>query len=239
MRVFLSKKNKILLIILLILGSIFSTTSSLLNWYLTSLTPVINILVKNKLEKITYEIITDKINTDLINESNLRDVLIITKNADGEILTVDYNLEKAYTVNNMINNSVRNSITNLEVGDFANSEFLLAEDSVYINVPMFINSNLAILASLGPKIPVKINFIGTIITNLKTKITSYGLNNVLNEIYVSIEIHELITTPVSEEAIIINYDILIDATMINGRVPTFYGNEITAESNILDIPLSE
>ncbi len=211
----------------------------MLNWYLKSVTPKINILVQNKLEKITYEIITDKINTDLINESNLKDVLIITKNSAGEILTVDYNLEKAYTVNNMINNSVRNSITNLETGNFANSEFKLAEDSVYINVPLFINSDFAIISSLGPQIPIKINFIGTIITNLKSKITSYGLNNVLNEIYVSIEIEELITTPVSEEPIKLSYDILIDATMINGRVPTFFGDEIISESSILDIPISE
>ncbi|MFI3261076.1 MAG: sporulation protein YunB [bacterium] len=208
--------------------------TKLFNWYIESVTPNINMVVKAKLEKITYEIITDKINTDLINENNLKDVLTITKNEEGEILTVDYNLEKAYTVNNMINNSVISSISNLSEGKLKSDEFYLGKDSIYILEPLFINSNYVILSSFGPYIPIKVSFIGTVVTNLKTKITSYGLNNVLNELYVTIEISELITTPLSSEIIKIEYDILIDASMINGRVPSYFGNEFIKESSVID-----
>ncbi len=226
-------KNYIKYIIVLIIFFIFINTFNITNWYLKKITPKINEVVEKKLEKVTYEIITDKINTDLINENNLRDVLVITKNKDGEILTVDYNLEKAYSVNNMINESIRNSITNLELGTLKNSEFFLGEDSMYINPPLFISSDYPIISALGPKIPIKVSFIGTVVTNLKTKITSYGLNNVLNEIYVNVEITETLTTPVTHENVKLVYDILIDATMINGRVPSYYGNELIKETPIV------
>lgn len=235
MKVFLSNKVRWLLLIYSIL--IIFSVINMLNWYLSSLTPKIEDLIVAKLEKTSYEIITNKINTDLINEKNLKDVLYITKNSQGEILTVDYNLEKAYQVNNMINNSVRTSLTNLEYGSLNNSEFIQGKSNIYIMVPMLINTNYIILSSLGPKIPIKISFIGNVITNLKTLITSYGMNNVLNEVYVTVEITLLVTSPVHEKEIKINYEILIDATMINGRVPTFYGSEIIKESSILDIPI--
>lgn len=228
----LNKYIKSLVITIIFL--IILVTFNIMNWYLSEITPKINELVIAKLEKVTYEIITDKINTDLINENNLKDVLIITKNSDGEILTVDYNLEKAYSVNNMINESIRNSITDLELGTLENSEFYLGENSMYINTSLFVSSDYVILSALGPKIPIKVSFIGTVVTNLKTKITSYGLNNVLNEIYVTVEITELITTPVASETVNLEYDILIDATMINGRVPSYYGSELITQSSIVE-----
>lgn len=235
MKVFLKSRFLILIFVELLL--IITMTFSLTLTFLSKSTPNIMKVVESKLEKVTYEMITDKINTDLINDSNLKDILLLTKNSEGEILAVDYNLEKAYKVNNLINNSIRNSIYNLESGILANSEFVLGVNSMYIDVPMFVSSENIIISSLGPKIPVKISFIGTVVTNLQTKITSYGLNNVLNEIYVTVEITELITTPVSEEKYSVKYDILIDATMINGRVPSYYGENIIENSSILDIPI--
>ena len=222
---------------ILIIISIFVTVINMFNWYIINITPKINILVKSKLEKVSYEIITNRINTELINENNLKDVLIITKNKEGEILTVDYNLERAYRVNNMINDSIRKSIYDLENGILESSEFMLGKNSMYINVPFFSGSNYTILSVIGPKIPIKISFIGTVITNLKTKITSYGLNNVLNELYVTVEIKELITSPITREENILKYDILIDASMINGRIPSFYNEKLIKESGVLDIPI--
>lgn len=235
MNVFFKDYIKIILLMIIILT--VTLTINLLSWYLSEITPKINEVVIAKLEKVTYEIITDKINTDLINENNLRDILIISKNNSGEIITVDYNLEKAYMVNNKINESIRNSITDLELGVLQSSEFYLGVNSMYINTPLFVASDYIILSVMGPKIPIKITFIGTVVTNLKTKITSYGINNVLNEIYVTVEITELITSPIANQTIKLEYDILIDATMINGRVPSFYGSEFITQSAIVDMPL--
>ena len=93
------------------------------------------------------------------------------------------------------------------------------------------------LANLGPKIPVKIDFVGTVLTNIKTKITNYGLNNALVELYAYVMITEEITTPVSFNRLDTEYDVLLAAKMVNGRVPTFYGNTYEKESSLFNIPL--
>ncbi len=234
MNIFLSKKSKILIIIILLCTAIFATTGSIFNWYFTSLTPNINKVVTFKLEKIVYQILTSELNTKVVDQT---DLLILNKNNDGEIITVDYDLDKAYIINNNINTSIRNSINNLSSGDLENSEFIMVNGNMYIEEPLLINSKFTIISALGPQIPIKINFVDTVVTNLKTKITSYGLNNALTELYVTTSVKVNIITPVTNEEIKIDYDILIDAAMINGRVPTFYGSSITSESNILDIPL--
>ncbi len=234
MNVFLSKKSKLIIIFSIIIILIFTTTSSIFKWYFDSVTPNINEIVVTKLEKVVYEILTSELNTKEINENNM---LVLTKNKDGEIITVDYDLKKAYEINNNINNSIRKSINNLNNSTLRNSEFENINNSLFINIPLFINSKYSIISSLGPSIPIKIDFVDTIMTNLKTKVTSYGMNNSLAEIYVVTEVKIKIITPVTSKEIVINYDILIDATMINGRIPMFYGSDITSESNILDVPL--
>ncbi len=230
-------KHKRFIIYLFISLVIFTFTNSIFVWYLEKVTPKLNKVVESKLEKVTYEIIMNNINDSFIEAGNLEDILNITRNSSDEILMIDYNLEKAYVVNNLINDQIRNNINNLEYGNYNNNEFLLANNSMYLEEPLFISSDYAIISSLGPKIPIKISFIGTLITNLKTKVTDYGLNNALVELYVVVELEQLITTPVVSESIRLEYDILIDAIMVNGRVPTFYGNDIVKESNLLDIPL--
>ena len=70
-------------------------------------------------------------------------------------------------------------------------------------------------------------------TNLKTNVSSYGLNNSLAQIYVEINITENIITPVNSNQVNLNYEILLDSKLVSGRVPSYYGNNlITKESAI-------
>ncbi len=235
MSVFYSIKNKIILMLLIVLIGVIILSFNMFKWYLNSVTPKITLVIESKLEKITYDIITSELNINIIEND---DLLILTKNNNEEIISVDYDLKKAYEINNIINQSIRNNINNLASLEIDYNEFLVNDNYIYINEPLFINSSYSIISALGPKIPIKVEFIGTVITNLKTKVNSYGLNNALSEIYVTVEIIQLITTPVSNKKMNFKYDILIDAVMINGRVPTFYGGEYISESNAINVPIN-
>ena len=98
------------------------------------------------------------------------------------------------------------------------------------------SSNYALLSNLGPKIYVKVNFIGTMLTNIKSKITEYGINNALVELYVTIEVSQELISPVTDKEISLEYDVLIASQVINGSVPEFYGGIITEKSAALSIP---
>ena len=75
------------------------------------------------------------------------------------------------------------------------------------------------------------------VANIKTKVTNYGFNNALLEIYVTVELQKLIITPLGKKTTPFNYDIIIGALVINGAVPEFYGGSYETYSNILDIPM--
>ena len=95
--------------------------------------------------------------------------------------------------------------------------------------------NNVFLNDLGPKIPIKINIVGNALTNLKTKITDYGLNNALVEIYINITINEQILTPVAQDSLKTSYNFLIMSSIINGKVPSFYGGTYEKETRLFDI----
>ena len=149
-------------------------------------------------------------------------VWTILLNENNEILYASYNLPKCYEVLSNISSSLNNK---------------LSLQSFDLKEPLFIGSNYVFFASLGPKVNIKINYIDMSLSNIYTKITDYGMNNALIEMYVTINIKGRIFTPVLEQEETIKYDMLISSMIINGRVPTFYGGMITTSSNYFDIPI--
>ena len=175
-------------------------------------------LVYNSLNEATYE---------LIGKRNLNDILEIYMNKQDEILYVDYNLNESYNLLNEVSTVVKNNLNN-------NSDF---ENGIVYKVPLLIASDNVFISNIGPKITVKINYINSILSNVYTKITNYGLNNALVEAYIKITIEGKIITPVSSGRKVVSYDMLISSKIINGRIPEFYGNYLTSNSSIFDVPI--
>ena len=59
----------------------------------------------------------------------------------------------------------------------------------------------AFLSNLGPKILVKINLIGNVVSSVETKVRNYGINSALIEIYANIEVTEEVIIPFQKERI--------------------------------------
>lgn len=186
------------------------------------------------ISKLTYGLLTERINNTILNKNTLEDILIINKNSKDEILYVNFNLDKAYNILDTVSDILANSFKNLENGTISlayyDKELSHKTDGIVLNIPVGSTLRSNYFYNLGPKIPVKINFIGSVLTNLETKITNYGLNNALVEVFIYIEFHNQIITPFKTEEITLNYDSVIAAMMINGTVPSFYNGVIESNS---------
>ena len=189
--------------------------------YLKAINPKLITIASDYMKKNIYNEIT-KTSSIFMNGVDSSKLINIYQNKDGEILYASYNLKECYSILNNISNSI-------------NKELILNE--ITIKEPFFIYSNYALLANIGPKINIKIKYINMSLSNIYTKITNYGMNNALVEVYVTININGKIITPVSEREETIKYDMLISSLVINGRVPSFYGGTITTSSNYFDIPI--
>ena len=152
------------------------------------------------------------------------------------ILDVDFDLEKSYKTIDLITETLTKNINDLEKSKiYLNNPNLEASDQgLILKLPLFIYSPYALLSNLGPQIYMKVNFIGTLLTNIKTKITNYGMNNALIEIYATVEMTQELISPVVKNNQKITYDVLLASKIINGRVPELYGGSITTESNIIE-----
>lgn len=235
------RKNKLFFIIIGVVLLVSITTTFLLGVFSEKITPKLVSISEQNLNKITYSIIMDYLDDDILNQEYLNNILVITKNKNQEIITVDFNLDQAYIVLSEITKRIEENITMLEKGiikiDYYDGYLSSGVNGLVLSVPMGVAAKSSYFSNLGPKIPVKIDFVGTLITNIKTKITNYGLNNALVELYAYIVITEEITTPVTFNKLSTEYDVLIAAKMINGRVPSFYGDSLNTESNLFNIPL--
>jgi len=189
-----------------------------------------------ELNKISYGFITDKINHDLLNKDTLNDILIITKNNNDEILYVDFNYDVAYQVLDSISSTLTKSFKEMEYGDidiaYYDKNSSNKTNGIVLNIPIGTVLKDNYFYNLGPKVPVKVNFVGTVLTNLETKITNYGLNNALVEVFVFIEFHNQIMAPFSTKDMTFKYDAVIASMMIEGKVPSFYNGTINKTSDI-------
>ena len=218
-------------IILVILFTIF-----LLSKFTNHLNHSLIQISTNEITRVTYRFITDKLNSSIFNHTNLEDILILEKNKQDEILYVDFNLEQAYLVLDEVSGILTDAFALLDGGDV--SVAYLDEDlshelgSMVLSIPIGNSFQNMYFYNLGPRVPVRIHFIGSVLTNLKTKVTDYGLNNALVELFVHIEFKTQIMSPFDVEEITLKYDAVIASVMIEGEVPNFYGGTIERESSI-------
>lgn len=230
------KKSKV---ILLAVTLVFFFTGLIFSVYSKHASEKIVDIANLKLKEYMEGYLSSDIGYDILNGKELDDILVVTKNDNGEILYIDYNLDKAYKVLDIVTTKLNDLITDLEKGNnsFNNKDVISGKEGIALKLPLFVSSKNVLIANLGPKIYVPVNFVGSILTNIRSNIVDYGLNNALAELYVTIKLTSNLMLPMDEEKVELEYDVLIASKIINGRVPEVYGGMITSKSSMLSIPL--
>lgn len=239
-RIRMRKNYRLSSLVILAIFLIILFTSFFFIWYNTKVSPKIVDVAEAKINKFMESFLSMNIGYDILNNDVLEDILIINKNDKGEILYVDYNLEKAYLVLDKVSVELETLVSNLEQGKFNNitdNNIKASENGLVLELPMFIASDYPLMSNLGPKIYMKVNFVGSILTNIKSKITEYGINNALVELYVTIKLNQELISPVTDNNLSLEYDVLVASQVINGIVPQIYGGSILEKSAEISIPL--
>ena len=186
---------------------IFSLYSKKLN---PKLNDYIDFLVKDEIYKKVIK------SNNFITNEEVNDILYIDKNKSNEIVYLDYDIDKTYKLLNKYIDSLKKD----------NSK------SKILTVPFFIASDNIIISSLGPKIKFKYEIIDNVKGKIKTKVTDFGVNNALVEMYFELEIGYLVVIHMNKKESVLKTEILISSKIINGKVPTFYGKNIFKESGV-------
>ena len=202
------KRIIISLVISLIL-SIF-----LIYFYSSKISPRLIEYAKIESKRVGIDIISKNISKEAINILKTNNIFNVEKDNNGNIELIDYNTE---VVNKILMDSSKIAVENF-------NEFKKNEDGLVTKVPMGIITNNVFFENLGPKVPIKLDLNGNVLTSLKTNIKSYGINSALVEISIKIEANLIILVPLRSEEINIVNEVPISIKLVEGNAINLLSN---------------
>ena len=216
------KMNTLTFILLLILLFIISLIISF-NHLGKNLSKKVEEYSTLEAKKIVSSLINESIETDVID--NLRNSLFVKSGN-----TVDFDSYKINRLVVLINKNLKDNLNKLEKGKIELDGITLLKDKskikkgVVYEIPSGIIFNNALLANIGPKIPVKLHLLGDAIVSVDTKITDYGINNAIIEVFVKINVTEQMILPFSVKKVKVEQSIPIAIKLIEGNIPSYYSS---------------
>lgn len=177
-----------------------------------------NLIINNAISKT----VTDKITPE--------EIFKITYDKNDEIKTVDFNTPKINEYLTKATKSIQEDIQDIEKGninkiDRAITQKYKKEDlkkGIIYSLNTGTISNSPILSNLGPKIPIKINLIGDVISYISADVEDYGINNSMIRVFINIKVTEEIIIPFYGKNIDMEAKVPIAIKLITGKLPEYY-----------------
>ena len=236
--------NKLKLTILLLLANIVFSFF-MLELIGRKLNPILARYVNIEANRFANNIVNSTVN-EIIIENYEKDLFVITKDSSGEIEMLDYNTQKVNELLLKITNNIQSKLTKLEEGkvedlaisnNFKLKNIKSIKDGVLCEVPIGALRGNSLFSNVGPNIPIKLSFICQVQSNLEITITSYGINNIVIETNVVVEVEEQITMPTTSKKSIIKITAPLTIKIIKGVVPNYYASGIQTKSDLISVPI--
>lgn len=159
-----------------------------------------------------------------IRESELFTIL---KNNNGEIESIDFNTPVLNETLMLVAKNARAKLKEIEQGKGLPEELYgevldktLRKGMIY-EVPLGVTFNNSFLSNLGPKIPVKIEYSGNVGLDVKTRVSEYGINSALIEVYIYVEVMQRTILPFQSEDVKVTSEIPVIMKIVKGSVPNY------------------
>lgn len=225
---YLNKKDKFVLTLLLIIVTVIIS----INHIGKRITPILMTYAEKKSKSVASLMITEAVNNNVLKDMNKEKLFIETKDNNGKVLSTDFNPITVNKVLNKITVYVQNYLEQLETGKiddlelsstiFNSYDLEKLKKGIIYEIPSGIVFNNSLLSNLGPKIPVKLNLNGDVITDIKTDITSYGINNALIKVSANVKVYMQVIIPFKTKEVIVESNIPIIMKLIEGNIPSYY-----------------
>ncbi|SET34678.1 sporulation protein YunB [Oceanobacillus limi] len=187
----------------------------------------------------TTEFATRGINSAVKFAENytFQDVTITQQNNNGYITSVDWDPSIVNKINRAATDRVEEFFHSMNRGEPPKYQDPLGEPDPYgdtvdelvdrdptvIEIPIGQATGNSILANLGPRIPVNLELVGAVRTELVEEREEMGINGVFVSLYVEVEADVQIIIPFVTDVKEVSTRILIDKQLVMGEVPEFYG----------------
>ena len=177
-----------------------------------------NLIINNAISKT----VTDKITPD--------EIFKITYDKNDEIKTIDFNTPKINKYLTKATKSIQKDIQNIEKGNINKIDKDITqkynkkdlEKGIIYTLNTGVISNSPLLTNLGPKIPIKINLIGDVISYVSSDVEDYGINNSMIRVFINLKVTEEVIIPFYGKEINMEAKVPIAIKLITGKLPEYY-----------------
>ncbi|MEG2621067.1 MAG: sporulation protein YunB, partial [Bacilli bacterium] len=166
------------------------------------------------------------------------ELVIVTKNNNGEIVSVDFDSVIANETLVIVAKAVREKLKKIEDGQaYPSKNYIdtvdksMAKRGIVYEIPLGIIFGNSLLTNVGPKIPVKVSYSGSISTDIKTRVSEYGLNSALIEVFVKVEINQKTIIPFMTEETALTSEIPIVMKVVQGTIPSYMPGNYNRKTN--------
>ena len=227
-------KKKLLITLLFVIFSIW-----FILWFFNKkLIPLLVNYATIEIERIVNLVINNASTDEAISLLNKDELITIVQNDNKDIQAIYFNSILVNKFLNTITDSVQNDLIKVSNGDMSSiNGYESHNNGVIFYVPLGALTGNMLLSEIGPSIPIRLQLLGYINSNIETNIKEYGINNVLMEMYIQIDTKSRVVLPFASKDIIVVNKIPVSYKLIQGNIPEYYQNGISANSNLFSLPL--
>lgn len=172
---------------------------------------------------IATKAINDAVSKKIASDLNQEELFI--RDADN---TIQFNTQMYNRILSEATNRVQRHLKAVEQGEafdvsFDNEEAVTSDGGIIYTIPLGQATNNALLAHLGPQVPVRFSAIGDVKTDLNLKTFNTGINNTTMSVNFDVVVDVKIVIPFATNTEAIKTTIPVGLINIQGEVPEYYG----------------
>ncbi len=224
----LTKKDTILIVAFLVLLIV----SLIFKYINTKIVPPLEVYAENEVKKISSLIISDAVESISFSEEETMSFFDTLTNKSDEVISVDFNTAKINKSLVKLNKAVYKDLKLFENGRYKLEDTEIETEDLIYKIPLgYITGNYT-LSNIGPKVPLKAKVIGSVVSNIKTEVSSYGINNSLLKVYIDVTVNMRFMLPLISKDVLVNNSIPLVVKIIQGKIPNVYGGSYAVTSPI-------
>ena len=183
-----------------------------------------------EVKKFSNLIINDAVNKVVTDKKIVNDIFIISDDKNGEIKSIDFNTPMINKYLTEATKNIQKDIENIEKGNIDNiSPWIVKKynkknlrKGIIFSLNTGVLSDSPILSNLGPKIPIKINLVGDVVSYVSAEVDDYGINNSIVKVFLNFKVKENVVLPFYGKNIDMEAKVPIAVKMITGKLPEYY-----------------
>ncbi|WP_245613722.1 sporulation protein YunB [Alkalihalobacterium bogoriense] len=197
--------------------------------------PTLMYIAVTETQTLATAAINDAINKKIVEEIDVEELMIIDRDESGRISSMRINTQLSTRIMAEATMRAQNYLRLMEQGrmhelaipdgvdvEWNNGNQSFSDEGIIHNIPLGQATDNALLAHLGPSVPVKFSAIGNVITDMRTETEYVGINNTAVTLYLDIEVDVRVIIPFATEKQVVPTSIPIGYIFISGDVPEFY-----------------